>query len=33
MENDPQVMINTLQSLQPGGYQNVSDALGVDASG
>ncbi len=33
IEGDPQVMVNTMQSITGESYQNISDTLGVDASG
>ncbi|GAB4508393.1 MAG: hypothetical protein OHK0046_00640 [Anaerolineae bacterium] len=33
LDGDPQVMVNTMQSITGERYQNVSDVLGVDASG
>ena len=33
LENDPQVMFNTLQIVSGGSYINVSESRGVDASG
>ncbi|MCA9914791.1 MAG: VCBS repeat-containing protein, partial [Anaerolineae bacterium] len=32
-EGDPQVMTNTLQAFQAGAYRNISDILGISASG
>jgi len=33
IEGDPQVMVNTMQSISDAAYQNISEAQGVDASG